>query len=87
VCVNSLSISTLFSPEDTEIGSLTQPVPVNFFRFATVSTPAEGPTQIPVQWVPGVLSLGVKRQVCEADKWPLSNAEAKNAWGYTSFPP
>jgi len=26
-----------------------------------VSRPSLGPTQPPVQWVPGVLSLGVKR--------------------------
>jgi hypothetical protein len=29
--------------------------------LASVSRPALGPTQHPVQWVPGVLSPGVKR--------------------------
>jgi hypothetical protein len=31
------------------------------FPLASVSKPALGPTQPPVQWVPGVLSPGVKR--------------------------
>jgi hypothetical protein len=31
------------------------------FLLASVSRPALGPTQAPVQWVPGVLSPGVKR--------------------------
>jgi hypothetical protein len=31
------------------------------FLLASVSRPAPRPTQPPVQWVPGVLSLGVKR--------------------------
>jgi hypothetical protein len=31
------------------------------FPLASVSRPALGPTQLPVQWVPGVLSLGLKR--------------------------
>jgi hypothetical protein len=29
----------------------------------------------------------VKPQGCEADHSPLSNAEVKNAWKYTSTPP
>jgi hypothetical protein len=39
----------------------------------------QGPTQPPVQWVPGVLSPGVKaRPGCDADHSPPSSAEVKN---------
>jgi hypothetical protein len=31
------------------------------FPLSSVSRPALGPTQLPLQWVPGVLSPGVKR--------------------------
>jgi hypothetical protein len=55
--------------------------------YTTASRPAVGPTQPPIQWVPGALSLGVKRPVREADHSPPSSAEVKNAWSYTSTPP
>jgi hypothetical protein len=41
---------------------------------------------VPFQWVPGVLSLEVKRPEREADNSPPSGAEVKNAWSYTSTP-
>jgi hypothetical protein len=34
-------------------------------------------TQPPIQWVPGALSLGVKRPLREADHSPPSSAEVK----------
>jgi hypothetical protein len=37
-------------------------------------------------WIPGLLSLGVKRPEREADHSPPSSAEVKNAWIYTSTP-
>jgi len=44
-----------------------------------VSRPALEPTQPPVQWVPGVLSPGVKaRQGRDADHSPPSSAEVEN---------
>jgi hypothetical protein len=55
--------------------------------FTTASRPPLGPTQPPVQWIPGALSWGVKRPGREADHLPLSTAEVKNAWSYTSAPP
>jgi hypothetical protein len=48
----------------------------NFF-FTTVSRTALGPTQPPIQWVPGALSLGVKQLGCEADHSPPSSAKVK----------
>jgi hypothetical protein len=47
------------------------------FVFTTASRTALGPTQPLVQWVPGALSLGVKRPGCEADYSPPSSAEVK----------
>jgi hypothetical protein len=38
---------------------------------------ALGPTQPPTQWVPGALSLGVKRQGREADHSPPSSTRVK----------
>jgi hypothetical protein len=46
-----------------------------------------GPTQPPIQWVPGGLSLGIRRPGREGDHSPQFNAKVKNAWSYTSTPP
>jgi hypothetical protein len=56
------------------------------FLFSTASRPTLGPTQPPIQWVPEVLSLEVKRPGREDDHSPHSSAEVKNAWRYTSTP-
>jgi len=53
---------------------------LGIFLFTTVST------QPPFQWVPGALSLGVKRQEREAGHSPPSSAEVKNAWSFNSIP-
>jgi hypothetical protein len=45
-----------------------------------------GPTQPPIQWVPGALSLEVKQPGREADHSPPSSAKVKNAWSYTPLP-
>jgi len=54
--------------------------------FDAVSGPALRPTQPPIQWVPGALSLGVKWQRREADHSPPSSAEVKHAWSYLHSP-
>jgi hypothetical protein len=45
--------------------------------FTTASRAALGPTQPPIQWVPEVLSLGLKRPGREADHSPPSSAKVK----------
>jgi hypothetical protein len=60
---------------------------LGIFLFATVSRTALEPTQPPFQWVPGALSLGVKRPEHEADHSPPYGADVKDAWSYTSTPP
>jgi hypothetical protein len=47
------------------------------FLFTTVSRTVLGRTQPPIQWVPGVLSVGVKRPGREDDHSPPSSAEVK----------
>jgi hypothetical protein len=52
---------------------------LGIFLFNTVSRPALASTQPPIQRVPGILSLGVKRLVREDDHALPSSAEVKNA--------
>jgi len=48
--------------------------------FSPESRPAVGPTRLPIQCVPGLLSSGVRRLGFEADHSPPSSAEVKNEW-------
>jgi hypothetical protein len=57
---------------------------LGIFPFTTASRPALGPTQLPIQWVPGTLSLGVKLSGRETEHSPPYSDEVKNAWSYTS---
>jgi hypothetical protein len=57
------------------------------FLLTPASRTALGPNQPLIQWVPGALSLGVKRPGREADHSPPSGAEVKNAWSCISTPP
>jgi hypothetical protein len=50
---------------------------LGIFLFTTVSRTTLGPTQPPIQWVPRVLSLVVKRPGPEADHSSASSAEVK----------
>jgi hypothetical protein len=60
---------------------------LGIFLFTTVSGPALGPTQPSIQWVPGALSLGVKRPWCETGHSSTTSVEVKNAWSCISTPP
>jgi hypothetical protein len=50
---------------------------LEIFPFDTAFRPVLGPIQPPIQWVPGSLSLGVKRPGREADYSPPSSAQVK----------
>jgi hypothetical protein len=53
----------------------------NYFNYLShplmQKRPALGPTQPPIQWVPGALSLGVKRSGREVGHSPQSGSEVK----------
>jgi hypothetical protein len=53
------------------------------FLFSIVSRPALRPTQPPMQWLLGALSLGIKQQRREADHSPPSITEVKNSTAIT----
>jgi hypothetical protein len=59
---------------------------LGIFLFTIAFRLVPGPTEPRIKWVPGVLYLGVKRPVREADYSPPSSAEVKNAWSYTPLP-
>jgi hypothetical protein len=60
---------------------------LGIFLFITASRPALGPTEPSTQWVPGALSLGVKRLEREADHSPPSSADVKECVElYIHFP-
>jgi hypothetical protein len=63
------------------------PVEAGNFLFTAASRTALGPTQSPIQWVRGALSLGVKRLGREANHSPPSNAEVKECVELYSTPP
>jgi hypothetical protein len=54
---------------------------VGILLFTTEYRPALGPTQPPIQWVRGALSLRVKRPGREADHSPPNSAEVKEMLG------
>jgi hypothetical protein len=54
--------------------------------LATKSRPSLEPKHPPIQWAPGALTLGLRRQEREADHSPPYGAKAKNVWRYASTP-
>jgi hypothetical protein len=57
---------------------------VKNFLFTTSSRPALGSTQLPIQWVLGDFSPGVKRPGREADHSLPASVKVKKLWIYTS---
>jgi hypothetical protein len=64
-------------------GPSSSPCEVKNIHISMLSRLSLGSTQPPIQWVPGALSLGVKRQGREADLSPPSSAKVKKTWVYT----
>jgi hypothetical protein len=59
---------------------------VKNFHFS-LPRPAQRFIQSPIQWMPGALSPGLKRQGREADHLPPTSAEVKKTWIYISAAP
>jgi hypothetical protein len=59
---------------------------MGIFLFTTTFRPGLGPTQPPIQRVPGALTPAVK-QGHEAVHSPPPSAKIKNVWSYNSTPP
>jgi hypothetical protein len=60
---------------------------LGIFLFTTASRLTLGPTQSPIQWVPGALSLGVKWLGVKLTTQPHLVLRLKNEWSYTSTSP
>jgi hypothetical protein len=73
--------------DDRAIG-VRSPAGAKDFPLSSVSRPALGPTQPPVQWVPGVLSPGVKRgRGVMLTTHPYLVPRSRMSRSYTSSPP
>jgi hypothetical protein len=81
-----VGITTGYELDDRE-GRSSSPGRDNNFVFSISSRPALGPTQPPIQWVPGALFPGVKRPGSEADHSPPATAEVKKTCIYTTTTP
>jgi hypothetical protein len=53
---------------------------LNVCKGMELSRLVEGPTQPPVQWIPGALSLGLKRPGREVDRSLSISVEARKTW-------
>jgi hypothetical protein len=58
----------------------------NIFLFSTASRLTLGPTQTPIQWVPGALPQGVEQQGHVAERLPPSSAEAQKSGAIPPLP-
>jgi hypothetical protein len=79
-----VGIATAYGLDDPGIGVR---VPVGSRIFSTSSRSALGPAQPQIKWVPGNISLEVKRPGHEAAHSPPASVKVKKTWIYTSTPP
>jgi hypothetical protein len=70
-----------------ERGHRSSPGRIKNFHFSVSSRPALGPTQPFMQWVPGILSLGLRQKRLEADHSSRVTTKVKKTLIYTSTPP
>jgi hypothetical protein len=73
---SAVGVATGYGLDDRMIGGSISGGAGNFL-FDTMSRPALGLTQPPIQWIKGALSLGVKRRGCKPDNSVLSSAEVE----------
>jgi hypothetical protein len=79
---NAVGTVTVYGMDDRRV-AVRVPEGSRIFTFL-LSRPTLVSTQPPIQWVPEALSLGIKRQGCEADLSSPSSAEFKKTWIYIS---
>jgi hypothetical protein len=79
---SAVNIATDYVLDDQEVI-----IRKKIFLLSTLSSKVLGPSQPPLQWVPGNVYLGVKWLGREADRSPPTSAEVINMWIYTSTPP
>jgi hypothetical protein len=72
---SSVSIAIGYGLDDWGVGFRVS-VGSRIVNFSIPSRPALRPIQLPIQWVPGALSPGVKRQGREAGHSPPTSVEA-----------
>jgi hypothetical protein len=88
VGVESVSIVSDYRLDDWVIEAGSPAEENRIFPLASVSRPALGPNQPPVQWVLGALSPGVKRGPGrDADHSPPLVTRSRVGMSYTSSPP
>jgi hypothetical protein len=81
---SSVGIATGYGLDDRGVGVR---VPEGSRIFSMSFRPFLESTKLPIQWVRGALSLGVKRPGREAEHSTPASAEVKKIWIYTSTPP